>query len=35
MEEIAKFPGADLTPINMGGGCEGVMDIVTAPFTQE
>ena len=35
MEEIAKFPGADLTPINLGGGCEGVMDMVTAPFTQE
>ena len=35
MEEIAKYPDAESTPINLGGGCEGVMDTVTAPFTQE
>lgn len=35
MQEIAKFEGDDNTPINLGGGCDGVMTAVTDPFTQE
>jgi len=35
MSEIEKYPGLDNTPVNMGGGCEGLMSAVTAPFEKE
>jgi hypothetical protein len=33
--EMEKYPGTDNTPINIGGGCQAVMDAVSSPFTQE
>jgi len=35
MKHLEDFKGDDKTPINVGGGCEGVMYAVTDPFVQE
>jgi hypothetical protein len=35
MTRLEAFEGDDKTPINVGGGCEGVMSAVTDPFIQE
>ncbi len=35
METLKQYDGRTDIPINVGGGCESVMNTVTDPFTQE